>query len=141
MFFDFTPNNALELLKLLSPLLVIFATYLASRVDMRAEYKIGLAFLASAAVAALTAYGEGQLQTNFWSNLTYIFTSAQAVYATVFKLGGLEKFLKPVEALASAVAQEAKEQVADTPRETAKEVLDPTTSKEVQVTTQVTNTK
>ncbi len=139
--FDFTPNNALELVKLFSPLLVILATYLTARVDLRAEYKIGLAFLASAAIAALTAYGEGHLQANFWSDLAYIFTAAQAVYATVFKLGGLEKLLKPVEAMASAVAQEAKEQVADTSRAVAQQVLDPTTTTEVQVTTQVTNTK
>ena len=136
--FDFTPDSALEIVKLISPLLVIFATYLTSRVDMRAEYKIGIAFAVSALIAFLTAYGEGQLQTNFWSNLSYIFASAQAIYATVFKFGGLERLLKPVEALASAVAQEAKEQVADTSREVAQDVLDPKSTTDIAVTTTVT---
>lgn len=137
MGFDFTPENAMELVKLLSPLLAILATYLLSRVDMRAEVKMFLAFAASAVMAALTAYGEGALQANFWSNLAYIFTAAQALYATVFKLGGLERLIKPVEALASVAAQQAKEQVADVPRETAKDVLDKSDPATVTVETEV----
>lgn len=135
--FDFTPNNATELLKLISPLLVILATYLTARVDMRAEFKIGIAFIASAVIALLTGYAEGALQANFWSNLVYIFTAAQAVYAGVFKLGGIERFVKPIEALASLAAQQAKEQVADTSTEAAKEVLDPKSNTTVNVETEI----
>lgn len=140
MNFDFTPDTALEVVKLLSPFVVIFATYLASRTDMRTEYKIGLGFLASAIMAALTAYGEGQLQANFWSSLTVIFTIAQGIYATVFKFGGLEKVLFAREALASKAAQEVKEQVADVSKETAKAILDPALPPALDVSAKVVNT-
>ena len=142
MNFGFTAENAMELVKLLSPILVIFATYLTSRVDMRTEYKIGLGFVASAILAALTAYGEGQLNTdgNFWNNLFYIFTAAQAVYATVFKFGGLEKLLYAQEALASKAAQEVREKVAEIPNTEAKAILDPSQPPVLDVSAKVVNT-
>ena len=137
--FDFTPDNAAELLKLLSPLVAVLATYLVTKVDMKGEWKIAIAFGVSLLVALLTAYSEGKLAQNFYSNLFYIFTAAQVVYAAVFKAAGLEALIKPREALASKAAHEVREQVAEISSTDAKALLDPNQPPMLDITTRVLN--
>lgn len=136
---DFTPDNALELVILISPLLPIIATYLIAQVDWKSEWKIGVAFLASFLIAGLTAYGEGNFQENFWSNLFYTFTAAQGIYAVVFKSLGLEARIKPVEAVASEAAQSARQQISTMDSDDARNVLDKSSPDRVDVTTTVTH--
>lgn len=123
--FDFTPNNATEFLTLFSPLLPVIATYLIGRADWAKELKVGLAFAISALVAMLTAYADGTLVENFWSNFFAIFTASQGIYWTFFKALGLEKWIAPVEAVAAETADKARAQAAKITIEQAKGVLSP----------------
>lgn len=137
--FDFTPDNAHELLVLLSPLLPVLATYLTTRSVLRAEYKFAISFLAVTLVAILTAYSQGQLGNNFWSSLTQTFTIAQGIYWGIFKGLGLEKILFPIQALQSAAAEQAKVETANVSSDTAKAILDPDNPQALNVSANVVN--
>lgn len=122
--FDFTPENATEFLKLLSPILPIFATYLVNKVEWPKVAKFGVAALAVVIMAVLQSYAEGKLEENFFSNLTTIFTVSQGIYWTVFKGFGLETFISPKESLAGLAAHDVSKAIADIPTQVAKDVLD-----------------
>lgn len=137
MVFDFTPSNAMELVKLLSPFLTVFATYLVTKTEWHSAVKAGLAFLVSAIIAALTAYGEGALVANFWDNMFAIFTTAQGIYWAVFKGLGFERFVKPAESVAGEVANQVKAQVAALPESQIKAAADPNKAASVVAQTKV----
>lgn len=136
----FTPEIALTALKIISPLVVIIATYLTSRTDIKTEYKLGISLLISFLLAILTAYSENKLSGtgNLWDNLFYIFTLAQGIYAVVFKAAGLEKRLYAKEAVASIAAQQAKTALASLTTDEAKALLEPSASLQVHVTSTAT---
>lgn len=137
MVFDFTPSNAGELLKLLTPLLSVLATYLVAQTGWKSAVKAGVAFAASALIAALTSYAEGGLVENFWTNLFAIFTAAQAIYWSVFKALGVERFFFPAEAVAGEAANQVKAQVAALPEAQVKAVADPNSSADITVATKI----
>lgn len=131
------PENALELLTLLSPLLPVIATYLVGQAAWPKELKAGLAFLLSAVVALLTAYANGTIVENFWSNFFAIFTASQAIYWTFFKALGFERWVAPKEAVAGLASNAVHQQVASITTEEAKKVLDPATTTGLAVSARV----
>jgi 4-amino-4-deoxy-L-arabinose transferase-like glycosyltransferase len=137
MNFDFSPQNAGDFVRLLTPLLSILATYLVTQTQWKSWVKAGVAFVAALVIAGLTAYSEGALVENFWANFTTIFTAAQVIYWTVFKALGFERFVKPVEAVAGQAADKANEQVANLPTSQVTAAANPATPEDVVVETKV----
>jgi hypothetical protein len=137
---DFTLSPALvsKVLAIVLSFVPIVATYLVTSTDMKTWQKAAVAFIISLLLAAGQTYAGVGFSTNFWENLFILFGSAQAVYYTFFKALNLEKLFFPVEALASVVTQQAKEQIADITPTTAKNVLNPNSAANVTTAVKVT---
>ena len=137
MNFDFTPDNAGQLLFLLSPLLPVIATYLVSKTEWKTIAKAGIAFALAALTAFITAYANGTLVESFWSNFFATYTAAQGIYWTFFKGLGLEKWIAPREAVAGIAANKLKAQVALIPEKDVQAILNPNVPTDVSVDTKV----
>lgn len=125
---SFTPEQATQLLMMVSPLITVLATYLVGRTDMKAIIKIAIAFGVSTIMGGLTAFSQGQLVENLWSNLAVIFTASQGIYVIFFKGLQLENYLYPTEALVSKASDQVKNQLGGISPETASAILDPNNS-------------
>lgn len=137
MNFDFSTENASQLLFILSAFLPVIATYLVSKTEWIKEIKAAIAFALSALTAFITAYANGALVESFWSNFFAIYTAAQAIYWTFFKGLGLEKWIAPKEAVAGIASNQIKLQVAELSDSTVAKVLNPNVPIEVVATTKV----
>lgn len=137
MNFNFLPEDAKQLLFILSPLLPVFATYLLSKTEWKTVAKAGIAFALCALTAFITAYANGTLVESFWGNFFATYTGAQAVYWSVFKGLGLERWIAPREAVAGIAANELKTQVALIPDKDVEAILNPKLPTEVAVDTKV----
>ena len=96
--FEFTRQNASELVLIFSPMVSVLATYLIAQETWSKLMKAVLAFALSALFAILVAYAEGSLVENFWSNFVTIYAVAQGIYWSLFKGAGFEQALNDLRA-------------------------------------------
>lgn len=125
MDFRFTPDNAADFVKILSPIFIIIVTYIFTKTNWKKVYKAALVFAISAIIAILNSYAEGTLQENFWSNFTTIFTLTQIGYWGLMKAAGIEEVISPKEALASKAGNELNQQINEISKATVASILNP----------------
>lgn len=138
MDFNFTPENAAQLLAIVSPFAVIVAGYVFTKTDWNKVAKSALVFAIAALLASLKAYADGGFVDNFWTNLTQIYTLSQIGFWTLMKAAGLESYFAPKDALVSKASDEVAKQIdAQVSTETAKSILDSNSSSTLDVTATV----
>lgn len=104
--------------------------------------KFSLAVFLSIIAGGLTSFVAGQivLSGSLIQNASVIFTAAQLVYYGAFRALGLEKVLFPQSALAHQAQEQATASVSSLSAATARDILDPSTSPSLDVTTTVVAT-
>lgn len=135
----FTAQNAAELLKILSPLIIIASVYIFTKTDLDKVVKSGIVFALAGIIAVLSAYAEGSLQANFWSNLTEIYTLSQIGYWAIMKAAGLERLAAPKEALATKAGASIDKKVEQLTTAEAISILDVEQPPALDVTATVVN--
>jgi len=142
MNFTFTPENAKQLLAILSPIAVIIAGYVFTKTNWNKVAKSAVVFAISALLASLNAYSSGNLVDNFWTNLTQIYTLSQIGFWVLLKAAGLESYVAPKDALISKASDEVAKQIdANVSSDTARAILDPDKTPALDVNAFVVNQK
>jgi hypothetical protein len=139
--FGLSVADATILLTGLSAILIPFVIAWLPTIKLSDYAKFGILVVLSLVGGFLTAYISGALVAgaSIIATSATILSTAQIFYYGAFRLLGLEKVLFPQQAVTTEAKEQAKDATPVLTKEQAKDVLNPVTPAELEVTAQVVN--
>ena len=131
-------EKTIELLfQLITGVMIPFAVSVLKQVHWSASQKFMIAFgisVLASSVIPILKMGSGPFDGALMlESLTVIFTTSQVVYRSILKMMAFEEALNPQAALVSIIKDQIIPYLTTIDRQTATEILDPSTQKSIEV--------